>query len=87
MLQSSSLVPTMTALAAPAAAAVILTALRPRLRADLRQSRRLLVVVGLTIAAQALHFGEELLTELYVAFPTTFGFPAAPSSQCSSGST
>ncbi len=80
MPQSSSLIPTMTALAAPAAAAVILTVVRPRLRADLRRSRRLLVVVGLTIAAQAVHFGEELLTELYVAFPTTFGFPAAQQS-------
>ena len=80
MPQSSSFIPTLTALAAPAAAALILTASRPRLRADLRQSRRLLVVVGLTIAAQALHFGEELLTELYVAFPTTFGFPAVQQS-------
>ena len=78
MPQSSSLIPTMTALAAPAAAAVILTALRPRLPADVEGNRRLLIVVGLTIAAQALHFSEELLTELYVAFPTTFGYPAAP---------
>ncbi|MDH4351416.1 MAG: HXXEE domain-containing protein [Gemmatimonadota bacterium] len=77
MPQSSSLTPTMVALAAPAAAAVILTALRPRLRPDVRGSRRLLLVVGLTIAAQVLHFVEELRTELYVAFPTTFGFPAA----------
>jgi len=80
MPQSSSLIPTMTALAAPAAAAVILTAVRPRLPPHVRESRRLLLVVGLTICAQALHFAEELLTELYVAFPTTFGFPAAEQS-------
>lgn len=80
MPQSSSLIPTMTALAAPAAAAVILTALRPRLSPDLRGSRRLLLVVGLTISAQVVHFVEELLTELYVEFPTTFGFPAAQQS-------
>jgi len=77
MPQSSSLIPTMTALAAPAAAAVILTALRPRLRPDVSGSRRLLLVLGLTISAQVLHFVEELLTQLYVEFPTTFGFPAA----------
>lgn len=80
MPQSSSLTPTMIALAGPVAAALIMTALRPRLRPDLRRSRRLLLVVGLTISAQVLHFGEELLTELYVQFPTTFGFPAAPQS-------
>jgi hypothetical protein len=67
----------MTALAAPAAAAVILTALRPHLPPDERGSRRLVLVVGLTLCAQVLHFFEELLTELYVEFPTTFGFPAA----------
>lgn len=49
MPQSSSLIPTLTALAAPAAAAVSLTALRAHARPDLRQSRRLLVVVGATI--------------------------------------
>ena len=80
MSQSSSLIPTMIALAGPATAAVILTALRPGTSPDLRRSRRLLVVVGLTISAQVLHFVEELRTELYVAFPTTFGFPAAPQS-------
>lgn len=62
MPQSSSLIPTMTALAAPAAAVVILTALRPRLPPDVRGSQRLLFVVGLTISAQVLHFVEELLT-------------------------
>jgi len=77
MPQSSSLIPTMVALAAPAAASVILTALRPRLSPDVSRSRRLLLVVGLMIAAQVLHFVEELLTELYIEFPTTFGFPAA----------
>ena len=80
MPQSSSLIPTMAALAVPAAAAVILTALRPRLVPDVRRSRRLLLVVGLTICAQVLHVAEELLTELYVEFPTTFGFPAAQQS-------
>lgn len=80
MPQSSSLIPTMTVLAAPSAAALILTALRPRLAPDVRQSRRLLLVVGLTIAAQVLHFVEELLTELYVEFPATFGYPAAQQS-------
>jgi hypothetical protein len=67
----------MIALAAPATAAVTMTALRPRLPRDLKRTRRLLLVVGLTIAGQVLHFGEELLTELYVAFPTSFGYPAA----------
>ena len=41
MPQPSSLTPTMIALAFPAAAAVILTALRPRLRPDLRAGPRL----------------------------------------------
>ncbi|MHC4234793.1 MAG: hypothetical protein ACYSUQ_06730 [Planctomycetota bacterium] len=80
MPQSSSLYPSMIALAAPAAAAVVLTALRPRLPPDVRESRRLFLVVGLTISAQVLHFVEELLTELYIEFPTTFGFPAAEQS-------
>lgn len=79
MPQSSSLTPTMIALAGPAAAAVILTVLRPHLSTAVT-SRRFLLIVGLTIGAQVLHFTEELLTELYVAFPTTFGYPAAPRS-------
>jgi hypothetical protein len=70
----------MTALAAPAAAAVILTALRPRLPPDVGKSRRLLLVVGLTLCAQALHFLEEWQTGLYVEFPTSFGYPAAQQS-------
>lgn len=80
MAQSASLIPTMTALALPAIASVLLMALRPRLRPDLRRSRGLLLVVGLTIFAQVLHFLEELRTQLYVAFPTTFGFPPAQQS-------
>jgi hypothetical protein len=70
----------MTALATPAAAAVILTALRPRISDDVRARRRLVLVVGLTICAQVLHFLEELLTELYLVFPTTFGYPPAEQS-------
>lgn len=80
MPQPSSLTPTMIALAAPAAAAVIMTGLRPHLTPDKKARRRLFLVVGLTIAGQVLHFGEELLTELYVVFPTSFGYPAAPQS-------
>jgi len=45
MAQSASLIPTMTALALPAIASVLVTALRPRLRPDLRRSRGLLRVV------------------------------------------
>jgi hypothetical protein len=70
----------MTALALPAAAAFVLTAMRPRLRDDLRRSPRLLLVVGLTISAQVLHFVEEYSMKLYVEFPTTFGYPAAQES-------
>ena len=73
MRQSSGLIPTMMALAAPATAAVILTASRLRQPSDVSGDRRLLLVLGLTICAQALHFGEELLTDLYIEFPTTFG--------------
>lgn len=77
MPQSSSLIPSMTVLAVPAAVALILTALRPRLASDVRRSQRLLLIVGLTIIAQVVHFFEELFTELYIAFPTTFGYPPA----------
>ena len=80
MTEWSSLIPSITALSVPAVIAVVLTMLRPRLTRDARTMRRLLVAVGLTICAQALHFVEELVTELYLALPTTFGFPAAPRS-------
>ena len=80
MPQPSSLTPTIIALAFPAAAAVILTALRPRLRPDLRVGRRLSLVVGLTITGQVLHFAEELNTRLYVEFPAIFGLPPVPAS-------
>ncbi len=80
MAESSSLTPAMIALAFPAAAAVILTALRPHLRVDGAPRRRLLLVVGLMIIGQVFHFIEELYTQLYVQFPTSFGFPPAPQS-------
>jgi hypothetical protein len=73
--QSSTLALAIAVLAVPAAAAAILTVMRPRLHPEASRSRRFLVVVGLTIAAQALHFVEELLTELYVVVPTTFELP------------
>lgn len=67
-------------LAFPAAAAIVLTALRPRLRMDRAARRRFLLVVGLMIVGQALHFVEELLTQLYIVFPTSFGYPPAAQS-------
>lgn len=81
MSQPSSYLPSIVVLAPLLIAAVVLTAIRPRLRPEVRVSSRFLVVVGLTIGAQSLHFLEELRFDLFSRFPQVFGLePVSESS-------
>ena len=75
MASLSSYLPSIVALGTILAVAALITAARPRVRADVSQSRRFLVVAALTIAAQALHFLEELGSGFFVEFPAFFGLP------------
>ena len=69
----SSFLPSTLALGVPLLASVALALARPRLKPEASTSTRFLVVVGLTILVQAVHFLEELRAEFYVRFPEAFG--------------
>jgi len=73
MSRFSSYLPSTIALGIPMLASVALTVARPRLRPEAKTSARFLVILGLTILVQAVHFLEELRSEFFVRFPETFG--------------
>jgi hypothetical protein len=75
MMPISSYLPSIVLLGILAFASLILTAMRPHLRPDIRTSRRFALVVALTILAQSIHFVEELLSQFPVRFPEAFGSP------------
>lgn len=73
MPQTSSYLPSVVALGLVLFASALLTASRPRLRAAVRTSRRFFIVAALVIAAQSVHFLEELLFGFASRFPAAFG--------------
>jgi hypothetical protein len=55
------------------AVSAVLTAQRPVLNAEIRESRRFAAIAVLSILAPAAHFVEELLTRFFVRFPEALG--------------
>ncbi len=73
MAQLSSYLPSILALGSLMLASVVLTFVRPHLRAEVRTSIRFFAVGGLAILVQCLHFLEELRSHFFVRFPEIFG--------------
>jgi hypothetical protein len=53
--------------------ATILTLSRPRLSSDPRARVRFMIILAVAVAAQTLHFVEELVTHFYERFPPLLG--------------
>lgn len=55
------------------AASIAVTVARPHVASDQRVLTRAASIAGITLAAQLLHFGEELATRFYERFPALLG--------------